>query len=356
MKLTLNKTNFILNFIYILFLYFCYVYFYTSNNLFPKFTSIFNYVNFHDHEIYRITMRNIEDGNVLLSINNDFGISFIYIYIIKLFTFIGLSDIILVSFIFNLLILTLIYVNYIRICDLLNLKSISKFYFFFGLQFLYFSQLINKDLLTILFFVLVLKNLIFKNYKQILFLSFLFFFVRIQLLIFGFITIFISRGNFKKRVLLTYLTTSIIAAIISVKAGLISSSSLGNGFSSFLIQINKSYYYLGYLIFNPLRIIQFLVDIYMSFNIYTEGLIDVAKILRIPLLILLMLHFKSIFNFFINLKSVNDSKVMSLNVIVVAFTLTWLMNPTINARYVMLIVPFLILLGRYVKINRKLIF
>ncbi|EGS1756550.1 hypothetical protein EU672_004933, partial [Escherichia coli] len=40
-------------------------------------------------------------------------------------------------------------------------------------------------------------------------------------------------------------------------------------------------------------------------------------------------------------------KVKYVMAIVLAFFLVWLLNPTINSRYVMLIIPFLTLIGLY---------
>jgi hypothetical protein len=296
---------------------------------------------------------NIKDGNILLSINNDFGIALLYTYIIKLFNLIGIYDIILISFIFNIITVIFIYVNYIKICDKLNLKGVTKYYFFLGFQILYFTQLINKDLLTLLFFLLVLKFLIDKKYRLIIIFSLLFFLVRIQLLIFGILSVYLSFGNFKRRILLAYIGTSILGAIISVKGELITDESMGSGFSAFLIYFNQRYFYTGYLIFNPLRVVQFFMDIYMSFYIYTNGLVDVSKILRIPLLIALLFFINPIVYSLRNFSIVNKTIIKEVFIILISFVLIWLMNPTINARYVMLIVPFLIVLGRYIEINKK---
>jgi hypothetical protein len=353
----INKTNLISNFFFILFLTLCVLYFFACNDYFVNLKELTNYSNIHDHKIYLDSMDQIKDGNILLSINNDFGIAFIYIYITKFFNLIGISDILTITFFFNIITLIFVFKNYLKICDKLNLNSITKYYFFLGFQFLYFTQLINKDLLTILFFTIVLKNLIEKKYLKIMFLCFLFFFVRIQLLFFGTLCVFLSFGNFRKRIILAYMFTSILGAITSVKGDLISEESMGEGLSSFLINFNNNYIYTGYLIFNPIRIILFFVDIFMSFFIYTDGLIDISKILRIPLLLALIFLIIPIFNsikLYSRIKnSINGSIIKNVYILILSFILTWLMNPTINARYVMLIVPFLLILGKYFQIHKK---
>lgn len=353
MKIIFNKTNIISSIFFILFILLCVIYYFGCNYFFVNFPYIYNYSNLHDHLIYLNNISNIDQGNILLSLNNDFGIAFIYKYIIFCFNFFGINDIELIAFIFNLLTVIIIFRNYLKVCDKLDLTGFTKFLFFLGLQILYFTQLINKDLLTLLFFTLILKWLLNKNYKFIILFSIFFFVVRIQLLIFGIITIYLSFGNFKRRFIYSYIFTSILGAIISVKSELISDESMGSGFSMFLIEFNRNFFYTGYLIFNPLRVLQFIMDIFMSFNIYTDGLIDVSKVLRIPLLIGILFLFKQFVYSINNFRVVNDSKVKQIFIILISFSLTWLMNPTINARYVMLIVPFILLFGRYVKINKK---
>ena len=91
----------------------------------------------------------------------------------------------------------------------------------------------------------------------------------------------------------------------------------------------------------------------MSFFIYTDGLIDISKILRIPLLVAIIYLFKQFIYSIKNFSIVNKTEGKNINIVLISFTLTWLMNPTINARYVMLIVPIFILLLRYVKINKN---
>ncbi|WGK93577.1 MULTISPECIES: hypothetical protein [Flavobacterium] len=307
----------------------------------------------NDHDVYLYNIQNIKDGNFLLSINNDFGIALLYLYIINFFNLFGIYDVKLIAFIFNLITVCFIFINYIKVCDKLKLSGFTKFYFFLGLQILYFTQLINKDLLTLFFFILVLKWLLDKHYKLIIIFSILFFIVRIQLLIFGILTIYLSFGNFKKRIIFAYILTSIIGAITTIKGQFVSDETMGSGFSSFLIYFNQNYFYTGYLIFNLLRILQFFMDIYMSLYIYTDGLIDVSKILRIPLLLALVVFINPLIYSIRNFSIVNKTIIKHVYIILISFTLTWLMNPTINARYVMLIVPFLLILGRYIEINKK---
>ena len=333
----------------------CIVYSIACNWVFPQTPLLYNYMNIGDHQFYVSTIEQIIDGNLLLSvINNDVGISLIYISISYFFSLIGINDIILVAFIFNLGTLFLVYKLYIKICNKLGLIGITKYLFFLGLQFLYFTQLINKDLLTILFFLLVLNCLLNKQFRWIFFLSIIFFFVRIQLFIFGVLCIYLSFGNIRTRLLISYVVTSLFAGFASVNNPIISSESIGEGFSGIVIAANQKYYYIGNLILNPVRVLQFILDIYYSFYIFFEGLIDVAKVLRLPLLLVLLFHVKPIYQSFSYFKTFQRTSVSNVQLIILAFLLTWLINPTVNARYIMLIVPFLLILARFVQLNKNL--
>ena len=336
---------------YFVFVPSCMLYYYLCQNVFPNIPGIFNYNIIPDHLHYLRTIRHINEGQILLSINNNVGISLIYIQLFKIFSFAGIKDPTLVSFIFNMLVLVFVFRYYSKMCDRLKLYGKTKLYFFFGVQFFYFSQLINKDLLTVLFFFISMDLLMQKKYLKLFLISLLFFFVRIQLVIFTAVCIFLSTGNLKRRFLLAYIGTSILAAYSSVKGGLISDETMGSGISAILISINKNFFYLGYLFFNPIRLLQFFIDIYRSFFIYNTGLIDVSRILRLPLLLLLTTLIKPVFSVYANLNKNVNMPIKGALVVTLSFTLTWLMNPTINSRYIMLVLPFLIILGRFGHIN-----
>jgi hypothetical protein len=183
-----------------------------------------------------------------------------------------------------------------------------------------------------------------KRYWVLILLLPLFVYVRIQLVIFAVILIYISMGRkLWWRVLLVYLMTSILAGYLSVSHSIIGEESLGGGFNSFVIDFNRSYM-IGYTLFNPVRLLQFVVDAYLSFSIYTEdGAIDVAKVLRIPVLAMFIYFYREVFYLFANINQNLKTSLKPLLLVVIAYVLTWLMSPIINARYVMLITPVVLL-------------
>ena len=121
----------------------------------------------------------------------------------------------------------------------------------------------------------------------------------------------------------------------------------------FLVDFNQRFY-VGYLIFNPLRALQYLVDAFSSFSFWTDtGGVDVAKILRIPQLLLLVALAPPIISMIKRFNYWLTTPAKSLVLVVVSFFLVWLMNPTINARYTMLITPVLVLFGLYARRHVK---
>lgn len=338
---------------FVLFVPLCILYYIACNGFFQNFPQLYNYTNEHDHLLYVSTIKHISEGNLLLGINNNVGIALIYMGLVDLFSLVGITDIKLIAFIVNMLTLTHIYFLYTQICKRLNLVGLTRLFFFLGFQFLYFTQLINKDLFTIQFFLLCCKAMLDGKIAKIALYSILYIFVRIQLVIFGGLCIFLYKGNLKWRLIIAYVATALLGGITAAKGELISDETMGSsGFSVFLISFNRSFFYLGNLIFNPLRALQFFLSVLMSFNIYTNNLVDITKILRLPLLIAMLIYIKPLIASISKFSLFFKLEIKSVYIVLISFALTWLINPTINARYVMLILPFLIILARFIEVQQ----
>jgi len=153
------------------------------------------------------------------------------------------------------------------------------------------------------------------------------------------------------RLAVLYTITSIAAGALSVYASVIGEESLGEGFSAYLIAFNDQYL-VGYLLFNPLRVAQYVMDAYSSFNIWTDsGGLDVARLLRLPQLLLIVALAPAISSLITRFSYWLTTPARPLVICIVAYLLAWLMNPTINARYVMLITPVVVLFGLYARRN-----
>ena len=89
-------------FFFCFFLPLCVLYYLACNHFFPDIPEIFNYTNKHDHDIYVSTTKHIQEGNILIGLNNDVGIALIYIGIREFFlNFVLKSFLVVVKRIFS---------------------------------------------------------------------------------------------------------------------------------------------------------------------------------------------------------------------------------------------------------------
>lgn len=350
-----HKNTFILGRIFLfVFIIFCYIYYqiFTANFInYYENVGLFQYaLNSHDHKIYLANIDIVKDEGLLLNLGNDRGISQIYIFFSSILPFLYDPDFSKISFFVNCTTLIGCYWLYAKICDYLELGNLGKLTFFLNLSLIYFSQLINKDMFTVFAFLLSSYISIKKSPIYLLLLIPVFFLIRIQLVIFVLIVLYITFSkNTKLAIAVSYIFTSLMSGYISVVNPIIGEDSLGDGFSYFLIDFNQNYY-IGYLIFNPIRALQYIYDAYSSFYIITDySGIDTAKILRIPQLLFIMILLKPISTIFTKYSYWMNTPARHLIIVIVSYLLAWLMNPTVNARYVMLITPIIILFALFAR-------
>lgn len=311
-------------------------------------------LNLHDHFVYVGSIERIQVGDVIYALSNDIGIAAIYVFLSGLFPFLVDPDFTLLALVFNCGVLCSCYVVYTRICRQLGLGLAGRISFFANTSFVYFAQLINKDLLTIFAFLLAVHLGMRRRLGLLILLVPALALVRLQLAVFALVFVCLMHSPRPwRRILLLYGATSLIAGILSVVASVIGEDSLGDGFSAFLVDFNQ-HYYVGYLLFNPVRVLQYVLDAYASFFFWTDtGGIDTAKLLRLPQLVLLLLLLKPMSALVTQFGYWLSTPARPLVLVVVAFLLAWLMNPTVNARYVMLITPVLVLFALYVRKQQR---
>lgn len=318
--------------------------------------NIFHYgMNIHDHLVYIDKINSIiKDGNISYEMNNDLGISLIYILLENtIFRYFDLSYN-SSSLIFNFVIFIFTYYLFGKVCEKLEIKN-GRLLFFANLSFIYFLQLVNKDILTIFIFIFAIYISMEKKYYWLIILSPIFFLVRQQLFIF--IAIFLILSCVRQVgicAFFIYVITSLGAGYLTVHNSVIGAESLGNGLSAYLISFNKNYFYSGYLIFNPLRVMQFIWDLLLSFSfIDSFGNIDTAKLLRLPIIIFFIYSIKYIKKCVTSIRFLLSTPLKPTLICIIAYLLAWLMNPTVNSRYVMLIAPVMILAIQYIKCDFK---
>lgn len=307
-------------------------------------------LNVHDHLVYVSGIDRVRDGSLVYEVSNDLGIAMIYAALASAFPALVSPDFTMLAFVFNCATLCGVYMAYAQICNELGVSAWAKVAFFANLSLVYFAQLINKDMLSVLVFLLAVLWGIRGKWLWLLLALPLLALVRQQLAVFAILYVVLMRTRHPIRmILLGYVVTSIVAAVLSIFAGIIGEESLGDGFSLYLIDFNRQYY-VGYLLFNPVRVVQYVLDALRSFDLSTEtGGIDTAKLLRWPQLILLLMLGRELVQLVTRFRAWFSTPAKPLVMVVVAYLLAWLMNPTVNARYVMLITPVLVLFAYEVK-------
>lgn len=307
-------------------------------------------LNSHDHFVYVTGIDRVREGFLAYEVSNDLGIAMIYAGLAAVAPWLVTPDFTLLSFVFNCVTLCAVYLVYARICNDLALSPWAKAAFFANLSLVYFAQLINKDMLTVLAFLLAVAVAIRGRLFWLVLLLPALALVRQQLAVFAVLFVLLMRSRHPVRlIVLMYVGTSVLAGVLSIFAGIIGDESLGDGFSLYLIDFNRRYY-IGYLLFNPVRVAQYVLDALRSFDLSTEtGGIDTAKLLRWPQLLLLFVLGAPMASLLTRFRHWLGTPARPLVLTVVAYLLAWLMNPTVNARYVMLITPVLVLFAFYVR-------
>lgn len=343
-------------YLFILFTVSCFFYFqaFSFGNVldYEPVPGFFYPVNTHDHLVYFDNFRKIISDNLSLSINNNIGIAYIYYFLyLILSAFLGDVSIYYLSFWFNVIVLLFCFFSYRRIILEFGFKSKVSLTFFFLTFLIYFSQLINKDALTILISlqaVLYLKNKsVFKYFLLVVFS----FFVRFQLPAFLFLCWFLSHGKKNHLFILigVYIFLSLINGFLSkYQTHFLSQSTLGSGLSYLVFSFNQKYY-IGSLLFNPFRVVQYFQDYYKSILFVMDDGIDVSRLKNIPHLIYFTFILPYLIRAYLKYPSRMKTDMKYLLSVGVSFFLIWLFNPTINSRYFICFLPIFQIIALYEK-------
>jgi hypothetical protein len=318
-------------------------------------TGLFQFaLNWNDHGVYLRRMTQPTEELLVFRWSNDNGIALLYGALATTLPFLVRPDFALLALFFNCFTLCVVYVVWARICDDLELGGVAKLAFFANWSVIYFAQLINKDMLTILAFLLAVHWGIRGTPGRMLWVAPFFALVRQQMALFAVLYFLFMRT--KRPMLLMfvmYVATSLAGGVISAVVPLITVDSLGDGLSLFLVDFNRQYY-VGYLIFNPIRVLQYVYDALLSFDVTTDsGGIETARLLRWPQLILLLCLAGPLSQLVTRFRDNLQTPARAMTVTVVAYLMTWLLNPTVNSRYVMLITPVLVLFALHVSAVAK---
>ncbi|EOI3493893.1 hypothetical protein ACMSZX_001115 [Cronobacter turicensis] len=351
---------------YYLFLFFCFgsfVYY-----LFFVYNKGFTYepvdgwlypVNIHDHYVYLSYIEDIESsGNwiTLSGLNNNFGISLLYYF----FHAILKSLDIVVSYetlalIVNLIVLLFALNTYTAIIRRLNLDLTFALTFFLMTPLIYFAQLINKDSFTILIILLAIKLSLEKKWKTFSLLVMISTLIRFQLpaLLLLYLFFITGKKNHIVKFIVVYVLLSLANGVLAkYQTEFFNESTLSDGMSYLVYTLNRNYY-IGSLLLNPIRAIQYVHDAIISFDFIDGYQVDVGRFKNIPQVIFLMSLSPFIINAIVNYNVYMNQKEKYLLAMINAFFGIWLFNPTINLRYFILFFPVLQILGLSMYINFK---
>lgn len=329
------------------------IYYYTFVNdkgfVYEPILGWINPVNIHDHYVYLEYINKISNITELFGLNNNLGISIIYYLSYEIFFVFGFQlKFEALALIVNLSILLLALKSYINVLNLFGMPRHYAITFFFMSSLIYFAQLINKDSFTIFILIKAVELAKKEKWFRYGFLAFFALFIRFQLPVLLMVYIYMVIKNKKpiNTFFLLYISSSLLNGYLAkYQTNFFNEKTLSDGVSYFIYQLNLKYY-IGSLLFNPLRVIQYLYDTILSFNYVNDnGEVDVSRLKNIPQLLVLILYIPFIVNCFINYKKRMHGDEKFFLAMIISFFLVWLFNPTINQRYFICILPILQLLG-----------
>ncbi|BCO13070.1 hypothetical protein RIMD111065_14260 [Aeromonas hydrophila] len=303
--------------------------------------------NIIDHYIYYNNYLDFKTSSINLDGVNNIGIAILYYYYFGFLECIGI-DVApeVATLILNLFVFFLCFISFKRIVIKLGLDVSVTWLFVFNSSFWYFAQLMNKDVFTIFILFKIVEYSMAKKMMSVFAIFVFSMMIRVQIpaLILVYLFLIHTKPSIKNFTAV-YVIISLFNGYISrYQTIFIGQETLADGFSSLVYSLNVKYG-IGSLFLNPLRLVQSLYSVFDSFDfVYRYG-VDVSKLKNIPQVMILIILLPYILKCFYHYKYYMNTKIKYVIALIPSFFLIWFLNPTINSRYVMLIVPFLTLIG-----------
>lgn len=308
-------------------------------------------VNLHDHIIYLQYIRFIAEGQSLFVFGNNFGIASIYYVLGNIFDTTNYN---MLSHYLNNLVYIFISIYVFKVFKLLKIPLILSIFFIFNPVNFYYLGLISKDSFTILIVLMFVYYLIKKEYYLFILLVLFSIIIRMQLPLFGlslFFLVYYTNISNKKKIIFIYIISSIAAVLLTNTINIISeesmNTSLGIGITTIVQSLNKEYY-IGSFLLNPIKIVQYFYDYSLAYKyIFSPDLFYFYRIKEFVNLIFLPISIFSIFIYlFFNKKNI-DYGIQIFLLVIVSFFTVWLINPTVNYRYIGVFMPYILVSGLY---------
>jgi len=230
----------------------------------------------------------------------------------------------------------------------LCLPDWTSLIFFAAGPWLYFSQLINKDALSAAIILLGVLATMRRNIIALLALVVVAALVRLQLPLFLIGLWFLAGARrWWPTALAIYVSCALAAAAIERTMPIFmgdSAASGGMGISA-LVQSLNARYGIGALLLNPIRVVQYFFDLCRAVLSGLTQSHSLAELKGAPILLLLLWLLPNYVRLLFGLHRVASAYFRPLLSAIWVFFCVWLINPTINERYLLLITPVIVLLG-----------
>jgi len=314
-------------------------------------------LNMDQRKSYIPTIRQMEenwsDVNLL---NNTAGISYAY-YLLKKMIGFPYDAIPLVSFLVNNTCIILCYRYFVRIGTQLGFMMRYRWMFFLNPALIYYSQLINKEIFSLLFVLAFTWHLGQKQPWKLLIASGLSSFIRMQLAPVGVLSLWLYRRHrCIAGIVMLYVITSLVSGISISDVTLDESQLLredgSSGLAKLMYLLNQEYY-VGSLLLNPIRVIQYLYDQLLSLCVIAEdGRITMYYLRDVPFLMVMACLLGPLVVLVLRIRKYLHTPARALITVTCVYMIVLLMHFIVHARYLFPISYNMILLSLYVAHGR----
>lgn len=313
------------------------------------------FLNVPDHLFYEGVITGFNLVPDITSINN-YVVSFIY----SLFFEVGFSDLILVSLFVNVIVISVAYARSELLCFQVTKRFLPLLYWLGLLSALQFSILINKDSFGVLFYVVLVSFLMFRK-KTDLCLLLILCPIRLQfLLVFVFSVFIVSSINSRDRKIkviakvgFLYFLCSIVAMYLESNEALLAHSHYAEGgVAQWISNLNKQFY-IGSLLLNVLKPVQYVYDLFRSASVDYSVLgwgVYFSRLYLFFLIVVLSAYF--FIAVYLPWIVIRKREVFIASVVICSFFLVYSISPVVNYRYLLNISPVLILFFAMKKSSR----
>jgi hypothetical protein len=298
--------------------------------------------NIHDHYEYTdgiLVFDELAFENPLYWLNNVMGLSSIYYFLGSLFE---TDDYIYISIYVNsFALIGVAYLHFI-ISPQISDHPHLRFTFFLNFPLIYFCQLVGKEVLYLAVLYGILFFYLRKKWVGALCVGMAGLFVRTQiLLVLAFLVLLsVNKIKGKVRFLIAYFFSGVLGTLVLLGGQVIGKEAdLGDGVSAIVYQLNERLY-LGNLLLNPIRLMQYIWEFSRSALLSLTPNINPISLFLIPYFLYFLLKFGK-FSRLTNLEK-NPVSRFSLTLLFVLMIV-----PIVNLRYLIIILPFIVLAMNY---------